>query len=334
MLPPVGDPRSTMRSALKSVPGLRAAAVQGSLTSKRVLAAVSGRSFERLGAVDVVRFAYEVLLAREPDEQALEHYVPAIALGHLTPRELVDRLRLSDEFRVRTAISASSLHSSLHASRCEFIIGLPPARRIIDLGGSHRTHPWGALVIMGYPYPFESRTVVDLPPEDRHPLYESESWSAVVTPHGPIRYEFRSMTDLSFAADDSIDLVYSGQSIEHVTPEDGDVTLREVLRVLRPGGVLALDTPNGTMCRLLSEEFIDPDHEVEYSAGELQTKLEAAGFVGLHVRGLNYCGDAPATGVLDEGFVASHPGVYSHAESCFLLAVVAMKPHEPPARSD
>jgi hypothetical protein len=316
-----------VRSSLRAVPGVRRAAVRSAVVARRVRSALTATPFDGLAAEDVVRTAYDVLLQRPPDADAIEHFVPALALGHLTPRELVDRLRCSDEFRVRTPIQSTSLHSSLHASRCEFIIGLPPARQIIDLGGSHRSHHWGALVVMGYPYPFEQLTVVDLPPDERHPLYTSESWEPSETPHGSIRYEFRSMTDLSFAEDDSVDLVYSGQSIEHVTPEDGDRTLAEVLRVLRPGGVVAIDTPNGPICRLTGPDFIDPDHKVEYSAGELTEKLQRAGFVGLHVRGLNYCGAAPSSGVLDEGFVASHPGVYAQAESCYLLAVVAMKPH-------
>jgi hypothetical protein len=316
-----------IRASLKAVPGVHRAAVRSAVLARRMRSALLAVPFESLPAEDVVRIAYDVLLQRPPDADALEHFVPADALGHVTPRELVDRLRCSDEFRVRTTIQASSLHSSLHASRCEFIIGLPPARRILDLGGSHVSHQWGALVAMGYPYVFEELTVVDLPPDERHPLYRSESWLPAETPHGSIRYEFRSMTDLSFAEDSSIDLVYSGQSIEHVTPEDGDRTLSEVLRVLRPGGVVAIDTPNGPICRLSNPDFIDPDHKVEYSVGELSSKLERAGFVGLHLRGLNYCGGALTTGVLDKGFVASHPGVYAHAEACYLLAAVAMKPH-------
>lgn len=316
-----------IRSSLKVVPGLRSAAVRSAVLVRRVRSAISAVPFEELPAEDVVRIAYDVMLQRPADAEALEHFVLAIALGHITPRELVDRLRCSDEFRVRTPIQASSLHSSLHASRCEFIIGLPPARQIIDLGGSHLNHQWGALVVMGYPYPFEELTVVDLPPDERHPLYKSETWAPVETPHGFVRYEFRSMTDLSFAEDSSVDLVYSGQSIEHVTPDDGDRTLAEVLRVLRPGGVIAIDTPNGPICRLSNPEFIDPDHKVEYSAADLAEKLERAGFIGLHMRGLNYCSGALSTGLLDEEFVSSHPGVYSHAESCYLLAVVAIKPH-------
>ena len=309
------------------MPGLHGFVVRSRSTARRLRAAIGGAPFEEWPAEDVVRLAYDVLLGREPDADALEHYVPAIAGGRMSARELVDRLRCSDEFRVRTPIAASSLHSSLHLSRCEFVLGLPPARRILDLGGSHLRHGWGALVLMGYPYVFESLTVVDLPPDDRHPLYRSDAWTSHETPQGSISYEFRSMTDLSFAEDSSIDLVYSGQSIEHVTEADGDATLAEVLRVLRPGGVVAIDTPNGAICRLQGPDFIDPDHKVEYTADQLSSKLARAGFVGLHVRGLNYCGGALATGVLDEGFVASHPGVYSQADSCYLLAAVAMKPH-------
>ena len=38
------------------------------------------------------------------------------------------------------------------------------------------------------------------------------------------------MTDLTGLADNSFDLVYSGQTIEHVTAEDADLTLKEIAR--------------------------------------------------------------------------------------------------------
>ena len=38
------------------------------------------------------------------------------------------------------------------------------------------------------------------------------------------------MADLSFAEDESVDLIYSGQSIEHVTEDEGDIVLKESFR--------------------------------------------------------------------------------------------------------
>ena len=100
------------------------------------------------------------------------------------PRDMVDRIRCSSEFRTAVAVGPANLHGSLHASRCEFIMGLPPARRIIDLGGGHTSDPRGALVVLGYPYDFEELVVVDLPPDDRHPLYHAERFGACDTDRG------------------------------------------------------------------------------------------------------------------------------------------------------
>ena len=131
----------------------------------------------------------------------------------------------------RPSPAPAGLHGSLHASRCEFIIGLPRARRIVDLGGGHTTDDRGALVALGYPYDFDELVIVDLPPDDRHQLYKSDRFGDGETERGRVRYEYRSMVDLSFADDASVDLVYSGQSIEHVPEAAGD----EVLAGCLPG---------------------------------------------------------------------------------------------------
>jgi predicted SAM-dependent methyltransferase len=134
------------------------------------------------------------------------------------------------------------------------------------------------------------------------------------------------MVDLSFLEDDSVDLVYSGQSIEHVTEEDGDAVLSESLRILRPGGYMAIDTPNARVCRLQQEGFIDPDHKVEYHLGALRAKVERAGFEVLTERGLNWGGPAVAEGRFDLDALAGNWGVFHDAESCYLLALLLRKP--------
>jgi SAM-dependent methyltransferase len=269
---------------------------------------------------------YNVLLRREPDPTGFRDLTTAMAAGHLSHDDVMDRVRCSSEYRTQVPVGVNSLHSSLHASRCEFIISLPPAGRIIDLGGGHTIDPRGALVVLGYPYDFDELVVVDLPPDDRHPLYHSERFGAGDTERGKVRYEYRSMADLSFAADNSVDLIYSGQSIEHVTPADGDIVLGEALRVLKPGGHLAIDTPNGKVCRLQQDAFIDPDHKVEYTLAELRAKVSGAGFEVVAERGLNWGGAAVGRGEFDPETLAANYGTYFDAESCYLLAVLCRKP--------
>ena len=135
------------------------------------------------------------------------------------------------------------------------------------------------------------------------------------------------MADLSFAEDSSVDLIYSGQSIEHVTPADGDTVLAaKPSGVLKPGGYLAIDTPNGKVCRLQQDAFIDPDHKVEYTLAELRTKVGAAGFEVVAERGVNLGGAAVDRGEFDPEALAANYGIFFDAEACYLLALLCRKP--------
>ena len=226
--------------------------------------------------------------------------------------------------------SGSLLGHSIHVGRCQFIRSLPPARRILDLGGTHLAIDVGAMVAMGYPYEFDELVIVDLPPDDRHPIYRRSDDLRQVESHlGTVTYRYHSMTDLSAFPDESFDLVYSGQSIEHVTPDDGMLVLKEVHRLLRPGGHFALDTPNGRVTRLASTEFVDPDHKVEYTHQELSRMITDAGFSIVETKGLNNAGPSLRAGRFDADEVASAPGLYSAVEDCYILAYVAQKAEKP-----
>ncbi len=101
--------------------------------------------------------------------------------------------------------------------------------------------------------------------------------------------------------------------------------LNEIARVLRPGGSLGLDTPNARVCRLLQEEFVDPDHKVEYTVAELVEAVSAAGLEVAEVKGLNYMGAAAARGEYSADEVAANRGIFSAADDCYLTAVVARR---------
>jgi SAM-dependent methyltransferase len=272
-----------------------------------------------------VRLAFNVILDREPDPAGGDEYAAKLATGELSRHGVAQALAHSEEFRRRVPIADVLL--SMHVSRSEFVAGLPRARRILDLGGTHQGYADGALVHLGYPYPFERLVVVDLPVEERHEIYRGGSRGATVQSElGPVEFAFHSMVDLSPYPDGSFDLVYSGQSIEHVTEAEGDTVVAEVHRVLAPGGWFCLDTPNGPVWRLRSAELMNDDHKVEYAAGELAAKLAAGGFDVTETKGLNLMRRGVAAGVFDEAEASANPGVFAAAEECLLLALVARKP--------
>jgi SAM-dependent methyltransferase len=267
------------------------------------------------------------MLRRKPDAIGFEDFGRQVRSGQLTRQEMVDRIRGSEEFQTGVRFTGRMLGSSIHAGRCQFIRTLPPAGRIVDLGGTHLHQDVGALVGLGYPYRFRELVIVDLPSDERHPLYQSGmAPSEVPSALGPVRYRYHSMTDLSGFGDLSVDLVYAGQSIEHITPDDTSVVLKEIFRILRPGGHLAIDTPNARVTRLQQAEFIDPDHKVEYTTEELTAKLEAAGFEILELKGLNYAGRSLAASRFDPNEVAGNSGLFWAARDCYILCYLCRKP--------
>jgi ubiquinone/menaquinone biosynthesis C-methylase UbiE len=86
-------------------------------------------------------------------------------------------------------------------------------------------------------------------------------------------------------ADASFDLVFSQQVLEHLHPDEVPVHFREAWRVLRRGGVLAVETPNRrTGPQDVSRGFTPTAeglHLKEWSVRELADEIGRAGFVGV-----------------------------------------------------
>jgi len=94
---------------------------------------------------------------------------------------------------------------------------------------------------------------------------------------------------LPFGAE-SFDLIILREAIEHL--RDGTTTLVACLRTLRPGGVVALTTPNRwdarrpvfAATRRVWSGDADPTHTHLYSPPEMRAVLERVGFVHVRVR--------------------------------------------------
>lgn len=91
-------------------------------------------------------------------------------------------------------------------------------------------------------------------------------------------------------ADGTFSLIVLREAIEHV--RDGAATLRECARVLRPGGCVALTTPNRWDLRRPAYRLrrrawsgeADPTHTHIYAPREMRDLLRALGFARVRVR--------------------------------------------------
>lgn len=284
------------------------------------------RDVRRLAPERFVRYAYQTVLRRPADPAGLANYVEHLERGVLDPNGVLDEMATSMEFR---SLPARNGLRSLHLSRCDFIRMLPRAGRILDLGGTDQDNAVGSLVSMGYPYDFDDLVIVDLPHDDRHEIYaHSERADTVRSVRGPVRYEYHSMSDLGRYADGSFDLVFSGESIEHIVEAEAEVMLRDVFRVLRPGGWFALDTPNRSVTVLQTgpRAFTNPDHDIEYTHAQLSTLLLVSGFRIEVALGLTHVPQSVASGRFSDAEFAANHGVFHDIERCYLLAYICQKP--------
>ena len=217
-----------------------------------------------------------VMLGRDPLDSEVESLLAHVSEAGYEGAQVVKVLASMAEVVHHDVAGAMANHLfSIHRARVALMAtALPRARRILDLGGAN-----APLCDAGYPYTFDELVIVDLPPEDRHDEFAGRIVTDRISHLGPVRVAYTSMTDLSIIADDSIDLVWSGQSVEHITISQAHDVYRETLRVLRPGGWFCLDTPNRLVTRIHAEGgMIHPDHKHEYEPAELVSELEHAGF--------------------------------------------------------
>lgn len=99
----------------------------------------------------------------------------------------------------------------------------------------------------------------------------------------------RTLGDLGPVGGGEVDLVFAGQVIEHLWPDDMAGFLSESNRVLRPDGYMVLDSPTRFITDALA--WTMPEHTVELEVDEIVELLELAGFVDIDVKGVWLCYD-------------------------------------------
>jgi ubiquinone/menaquinone biosynthesis C-methylase UbiE/uncharacterized protein YbaR (Trm112 family) len=317
-------PKRVMR---KSIEILQSTLLSGKLTWQ--LARLSLKEHKVPDDALFLRAVYRCYLKREPDEVGRAYFSAALARKSLTRRGLVDSIQQSSEFKLLHGLRVHPL-DAMHQSRMWLVQNcLPAANSIVDLGGAAVGHQEGALLLLGYPYRPREIIIVDLPPPDRlHDGFGAEPAKSVTTADGvAVRYHYGSMADLSPVADGWADLVWSGESIEHVTEADADQVCQEAFRVLKTGGYFCLDTPNAALTRIQSpNELIHPEHKKEYYVPELIAKLEQWGFQVMEKKAIVPMPKSLQRRVFDYGELVENIGVGDEAEVGYMFYLKARKP--------
>jgi len=227
---------------------------------------------ESYGERQLIDLVYEILLMRPPSDKDVERVSAKIAQGDLSYRQLVISLMLSTEFMDTLAVDAIDNHLLfIHNTRVKLIRSvLPQADTILDIGGAN-----GSLIEYGYPHPFAKLILTDLPAEERIAGLRKVDLKRKWELNEKVDVIFTHMTDLSMIEDNSIDLVWAGQVVEHITEDELVKSFKEIKRVLKVGGVFGFDTPNGIMTRIQSpDRLIHPEHKKEYTPDELREMIK------------------------------------------------------------
>ena len=224
---------------------------------------------------------YQHLIAAEPDTDAQNFYLPLLNSGQVSAYDLLFSFLMIPASIEQAVFGTTGIHSH-HQARIQLVKEhLPSAQKILDLGGASPASPEGALLAMGYPHRPEQIDIVDFPPEKRlfHPPQVPQRQYLETEQGTKIRYFYRSFGELNDFPDATYDLIWAGQSIEHISPREAEKVLQAAKRLLKPGGWLCLDTPNRSLTRLLVHYgYVHPEHKIEYVPDVLIRMLQQSGF--------------------------------------------------------
>jgi SAM-dependent methyltransferase len=170
----------------------------------------------------------------------------------------------------------------LHQSRTAFLRIMPRgARRLLSAGCAGRWYfDW-----MAQSYgPVEEHIGIEYYVDPPSNLPANATW---------IR---NTVGNMSAVEDRSCDLVFSGQNLEHLWPEEVAGFLLEAARTLRPGGYLVMDSPNRDLTARLI--WSHPEHTIEVTPAEATKLLRLAGFDVKAMKGIYLCRDPRSGRVL------------------------------------
>jgi hypothetical protein len=213
---------------------------------------------------------------------------------------------------------------ALHQARTFCLAAMPPgARTVLSVGASGNWYfEWFAHAYGEVRRHIGVEAFVDQPPE----LPGNVEWVAA---------DLAGPDGVASVESSSVDLVFSGQNIEHLWPEQVVAFLVESNRVLRDGGWLVVDSPNRDVTA--SYRWTMGEHTVELTPDDASGLLASAGFELVTMKGIWLCRDSGKLMDLEPpGTVAGAPQVLermmlatNRPEDSFLWWAEARKVTEP-----
>ena len=93
---------------------------------------------------------------------------------------------------------------------------------------------------------------------------------------------------LSRREDGSLGAILSAHVVEHLAPFRLPELIELAARKLKPGGILALETPNpGCLAIFAGDFYLDPTHQRPVPSKQLSFYMEESGFGGIEIQELN-----------------------------------------------
>lgn len=130
----------------------------------------------------------------------------------------------------------------------------------------------------------DCRVALAVAPHVAQAIVVDVSDSLVPTDHGAPNFTFVKTQGVDIPLpSESVSFIYSNQVMEHLHPEDAIAQLRELFRVLKPGGRYLIRTPNRVSgphdVSMYFDEVARGTHMKEYTYASLSEILRDAGFV-------------------------------------------------------
>jgi SAM-dependent methyltransferase len=168
------------------------------------------------------------------------------------------------------------LHATLHEARTLALADMPPGARTMLSPGANGS--WYFDWIEGTYGSVERHIAVEafMPRPEELPDYVE--W---------LEADIAALGGVGDVADSSIDLVYSGQNVEHLWPEQMVAFFTETNRILHDGGWLVVDSPNREVTAELSWSMAE--HTIEFAPDEVGRLFELAGFELTTLKGVWLC---------------------------------------------